>query len=98
MDLYEEVETLFKISEEAFNRFYTLKHTMQKDGEDILCVYKNRNALNKDISEIKKIYSYLHIDKIRNIIKLSDERKIYLKTIEECKTLDGYRFKEVKLK
>lgn len=91
--LFEEVYELFNISKEAFNLFYTLKYTTQGvvNSKDVLCLCKDRREADKVLKELSKKLDR----KSRNVFE-SKEEKIYVKTIEECKSgLDGYRFSTI---
>lgn len=98
-NLYEEVKSLFSISDKAFNIFYSIKDSKRFSNEnsDVLIIYKNRKDMIEDLKKLKEHSFYVDLD--RQYAK-NENSKEYLrfKTINQCKTLDGYRFKTIVFK
>ena len=95
-NLFEEVKSLFAISDIAFNIFNTIKysHKLANVNDDILIICENRKNMIEDLKNLKKHGFYVDLE--RQYAK-NENSKEYLrfKTINQCKTLDGYRFKTI---
>ena len=95
-NLYEEVKSLFSISDIAFNIFYTIKdrQKLADVNSDTLIIYENRKDMIDDLKKLKKHSFYIDLE--RQYAK-NENSKEYLRfrTINQCKTLDGYRFKTI---
>lgn len=107
MDLYEQVKQLFKISDKAMQIFMCLKNRIQisrfskftdfPKEKNILCIYKNREKLNRDLNDLRG-YAVIEINPTNTKIILDNGTNIIVKTIQECTKLDGYRFDEIRFK
>ena len=94
--LYDEVKSLFSISDRAYNIFFTIKDRQRvcNENSDVLIIYKDRKELIKDLRRLKEHGFYVDIKRQFAKNEYSEEY-LRLKTINQCKTLDGYRFKTV---
>ena len=94
--LYDEVKSLFSISDRAYNTFFTIKDRQRfcNENSDVLIIYKDKKELIKNLKRLQEQGLYVDIE--RQYVKSKySERYLRLKTINQCKTLDGYRFKDV---
>lgn len=102
MNLYNEVKTMFEISDVAMKLFEELKFTRKYvSSTDELYIYNNINTLELDYREMIHKHPELinYSDRKRKIIYFKNGIKVYLKTIYECtRGLDGYRFGKVKFR
>lgn len=102
MNLYNQVKTMFEISDIAMNVFKNLKYSIiHSNNSDELYIYNTINELELDYRDM--LYKYSESinksNRKNKIIYLKNGTKVYLKTINECiRELDGYRFKKVKFR
>ena len=94
--LYDEVKSLFSFSDIAFNIFYTIKHTQQlaNVNDDTLIIYENRKNMIEDLKKLKEHSFYVDLER-QNAKNENLKECLRFRTINQCKTLDGYRFKDV---
>lgn len=105
MDLYDQVKQLFKMSNKAMNIYMCLKDRMRiskfskftdfPKEKNILCIYKTREKLNRDLNEVRQ-YAVIESNPGNTKIILNDGTNIIVKMIQECTELDGYRFDEIR--
>ena len=104
-DLYDQVKQLFKISDKAMNIYMCLKNRISiskfskfndfPKEKNILCIYKTREKLNRDLNELRG-YAVIETNPTNIKVILEDGTNIIAKTIQECTELDGYRFDEIR--
>lgn len=84
MDLYDEVKQLFDFSEDTIDIYFNLQARLLGANNNLLVICKNELSLNK-----------IHGDVLKNITNSETDKNIVVKTIEECKKLEGYKFKKI---
>ena len=84
MRIYGELKQLFDFSDDTIDLYFNLKARASDVSNNLLIICKDESSLNKIHGDILKI--------IRN-----DEtnRNIFVKTIDECKTLRNDKFKKI---
>lgn len=81
--LYEEVKQLWNSEEETISLYFNLKARVLNISDNILIICKKKESINKINCLLK------------NLIEDMNDMQILIKTIEECKHLEGYRFKKI---
>lgn len=82
-NLYEEVKQLCNFEEETISLYFNLKARLSNINNNILIICKKKESINK--------INYL----LKNLIEDVNDMQILIKTIEECKHLEEYRFKKI---
>ena len=96
-ELFNQVQELFRISDDAFEIYYYLKNTNLTKGGDILNIYSTNQELRKGFYHRLENITGFKYDVKKKIIHCAD-CNIYFKTIEELtkfKNFDGLRFRRI---
>lgn len=98
-NIYEEVRSLFKVSDAAIDIYKYLKSTMLYGKGDILYIYESTREAEKEFWEYVARYRGVTYNTEKRKIYFPGDETIYFKSINECRRkLDGYRFKEIQFR
>lgn len=97
MDKYEDLKKLFNVKEDTWQLFYTLKYTTQiaTNNDDTLYLFRNRISKSRFIDFIKQNKIKYYNSNVGAYWDTFSDKKTYLRTVDEIKKLDGYRFKKI---
>ncbi len=94
MNIYDEVRTLMSIQAKSIKLYNMLKLVLMEESQNILYIFRNRVSKLEYLKYAKRYQKSINI-KDDIVVYITNEIPVYLKTIDECKQLEGYRFKEI---
>lgn len=98
---YQQLKMLFNINEETYNVYKFLVYTINKDSKNLLYIFKTYKEAEQKYNEIKKRFKLLinREDRRNGFIEFKNKERIYIWTIGRItNSLDGYRFKDIRIR
>lgn len=98
---YEQLKMLFDINEETHNIYRHIAYTINKNSKDILYIFGTYKEAEQKYNELTKRFKFFinRKDKRIGYIELKNKTRIYIWTINRIiNQLDGYRFKEIRIR
>ena len=99
---YENLKLLFTINEDTSNTYRLLNHLIDKQrGKDLLYIYETREEANKKYDELVGYFKNAINKKNKRIgfVEFTNKNRIYIWAINRIRNpLDGYKFREIRIK
>lgn len=98
---YQQLKMLFNINEETYNVYKLLAYTINKDSKNLLYIFETYKEAEQKYNEIAKRFKLLinREDKRNGFIEFKNKERIYIWTIgRTINLLDGYRFKDIRIR
>lgn len=98
---YQQLKMLFDINEETYNVYKLLAYTINKDSKNLLYIFETYKEAEQKYNEIAKRFKLLinREDKRNGFIEFKNKERIYIWTIGRIiNPLDGYRFKDIRIR
>lgn len=98
---YQQLKMLFNINEETYDAYRRLAYTINKDVSNILYIFETYKEAEQKYNEIAKRFKLLinRKDKRNGFIEFKNKKRIYIWTIDKgINSLDGYRFKDIRIR
>lgn len=98
---YQQLKMLFNINKETYDVYKLLAYTIDKNSKNLLYIFEKNKEAEQKYNEIAKKFKLLinREDRRNGFIEFKNKGRIYIWTIGRIiNPIDGYRFKDIKIR